>query len=266
MLNTQEIENLLKEIKHAGLAALQINNSDFRVDTKSDESPVTEADHLVSRILVKYIKEQFPTDLVVSEEVPEKVKGESDRVWYIDPIDGTKDFVQKNGEWSVIVGLAHQGRPVFGAIYQPQSDILYYGLDGRGAFCRVGEREQKISVRHFETFNACIMVSSRNHPSPRLAAFIEKIGVGQKYIHGSVGIKIGHVAEGRADVYINVAGKANTWDYCGPDAILREAGGVLLTFQGNQISYSPWQHQVTEPIIAASKDFATAIRQVLATE
>lgn len=263
MLKQNEIEDLLREIKRAGSAALDINRREFRVDTKADDSPVTEADHMVSELLVKFISEKFPDDVVISEEVSEATTQVSDRVWYIDPIDGTKDFIQKNGEWSIIVGLAEKGRPVFGVVYQPQADTLYYAKAGSGAYRRRGEEHKMMKVRKFESLEKCVMVTSRNHPSPRTTAMTDRLGIREKYIHGSVGIKIGHVAEGRADVYVNLAGKANTWDFCGPDVILSEAGGVLVTLGGRPLEYSPTQARIESPVIASTRDFADAVLPLL---
>jgi 3'(2'), 5'-bisphosphate nucleotidase len=253
MLSREDVSFLLDKIRKAGQEALEISARTFKVELKSDESPVTEADHHVSKCLDEALAERFPNDLVISEEHLEIATREVSRVWFIDPIDGTKDFIHKNGEWSVIVGLAVENNPVFGAVYQPQNDILYYGMTGNGSYRREKSSEEKIHVKNVPDFSECRLVSSRNHPHPNTEALIEKLGIKSKYIHGSVGLKVCQVAEGRADLYFNLGGKANAWDLCGPDAILREAGGMICTERGETVTYSRDKTKIDFPYFAISK-------------
>ncbi len=239
--------------REGGAIALEIYSRPITAEQKADRSPVTEADKRVNKFLCEGIANAFPNDLVIGEEsgftgpIPQ-----AGRVWFIDPIDGTKDFILKNGEWSVMLGLAIDGRAVAGVVYEPAMDRMYYGAEGEGAWrVSAGERV-RLERTATKAPSDTIIVNSRNHPDPRIQAVADKLGITQQFQHGSVGCKLARIAEGLADVYFNFSGKCSMWDTCGPEAIIRQAGGDLVNFAGDNVVYAGKSTGVHEPFFAAA--------------
>jgi 3'(2'), 5'-bisphosphate nucleotidase len=257
---TREREVAERLALEAGEVALRIQREGFGVEEKpGDEGPVTDADRAASEFLVRELSRAFPGDLVISEEVkPAALSAEEiidKRIWYIDPIDGTREFARHGSEWSVMIGLSSGARARVGVVYQPGPAILYSASEGDGAFRKDGPGEaRRIHVTGLDLTDreSLVMVRSRSHPSRRVTTIADKLGVRQYYQHGSVGLKVAHVAEGRAHLYFNLSGKCSLWDTCGPEVILLEAGGVIQTFTGRRIEYRyDGDLKVDEPYLAA---------------
>ncbi|TVQ95850.1 MAG: 3'(2'),5'-bisphosphate nucleotidase CysQ [Deltaproteobacteria bacterium] len=237
----------------AGRLATRIGEGQFQVTHKSaDASPVTEADRRGNEIIVAGLERAFPDDRIVAEESMNPEPGEHPRLWFVDPVDGTKDFVLRNGEWSVMIGLAIEGEARLGVVYQAQTDRLYHGIVGSGAWLRAGSEETPLRVRNTTDPALLTVAESRNHPDPRIAALCGELGIRQSYSHGSVGLKLAHIAEGRADAYFNFSGRCSMWDTCGPDALIRAAGGDLFDFQGRRLHYGGASSGVKGAFIATT--------------
>lgn len=233
--------------------ALEVYNRQFVWEEKSNNrGPVTEADRKINEFLVSNLSERFPDDTVVGEESKKAVDMNADRLWIIDPIDGTKDFLRKNGEWSIMIGLTIGGRAVLGLVYQPTEDKLYIGVDGCGTQVRTNGEWSSLSVRDSDNAGSATLVRSRSHPDERIDLIRDNLGIGNEYRHGSVGCKLAQISEKRADLYLNLSGKCGMWDTCGPEVVIREAGGDLLTFDGEPIDYSGSNTQVTEAFFATT--------------
>jgi 3'(2'), 5'-bisphosphate nucleotidase len=233
--------------------ALEVYNREFLWEEKGDDrGPVTEADRKVNEFLVNQLKERFPDDTVVGEESKKSVNLNAERLWIIDPIDGTKDFLRKNGEWSIMIGLTIGGHAVLGLVYQPTEDKLYVGVDKQGTTLRHKGEWSEIHVNDSDDPEAGKLVRSRSHPDSRIDTFRDNLGIGGEYRHGSVGCKLAQISEQRADLYLNLSGKCHMWDTCGPEVVIREAGGDLLTFDGERIDYSGSETQVTAPFFATT--------------
>ena len=254
-------------IRQAGRVALEIHDRDYEIVMKKDDAgPVTEADFALDRIIVKKLMETFPGDTIVCEESGMSCgssggssgrrgkSGASHRIWWIDPIDGTKEFIRKNGEWCVMIGLTIRGRPRLGLIYEPIQDRLYYGIPGQGAFVQKGGgRPRRIRVNEIRSLSEATGLGSRSHPNPNIEEFMKKSGMKHYLPVGSMGLKLAQIAEGRADVYLNFSRFTYFWDLCAGDAILQAAGGVLLTFQGKRIHYFLEPLKVPEPIASFTR-------------
>lgn len=239
--------------REAGDIALQVYAREFTAEQKADRSPVTEADKRVNAFLCDAIAQRFPGDLVVGEESGFKgALPATGRAWFIDPIDGTKDFILKNGEWSVMIGLAIDGRAAAGVVFEPAFDRMYYGAEGEGAWrVSAGERTRLERTAAKDARNA-VIVNSRNHPDARIQKVADRLGITEQFAHGSVGCKLARIAEGKADVYFNFSGKCGMWDTCAPEAIIRQAGGDLVTIQGKHLSYAGDSTQVSKPFYAST--------------
>ena len=243
------VQELMKVIQIAGNEALRIYSSPFAVNYKSDHSPVTDADLRVNEILQEGLR-HLSVSPVVSEE-SENPQTSSDLVWYIDPIDGTKDFVSHNHEWSISVGCAWKGLAHFGIVMAPALNLLFVGGEGMPGVLRSQTGDQNLCVRNVTSIESSTLIHSRNHYSKEIDEFISLTGITNRFPHGSVALKLALVASGRADVYVNLGGRSNVWDCCAGDAIIRAAGGNVLTELGKTLFYRN-STKISERYYAAS--------------
>lgn len=237
-INTQDIVDLAKK---AGDAIMTIYNQDFAVYDKNDASPLTEADLAAHHILVEGL-ERLTNYPVLSEESSEEVKQERlnwNEYWLIDPLDGTKEFVKKNGEFTVNIALIQQGKPTFGVVYAPALKTLYVGDINQGAFKQEdGKNLEKITVRA-KPAKTCdyIIVGSRSHQSEEFKAFIQDYPDADIVSMGS-SLKLCLVAEGKADIYPRL-GLTCEWDTAAAHAVVEAAGGQVLHAEtGKPLEYN----------------------------
>ncbi|PJA27849.1 MAG: 3'(2'),5'-bisphosphate nucleotidase CysQ [candidate division Zixibacteria bacterium CG_4_9_14_3_um_filter_46_8] len=228
-------------IKKAGEIALGFYGADLEINFKGVNDPVTAADMAVSEFLEQGLTEQFPDDGVLSEEsfqqslVP--ALRERKFVWIIDPLDGTKEFISRNGEFAIMIGLCENSVPVMGVVNQVARGWLFYGSKNNGAFWEDKGNCRKIELaRSFDKDNLTITVS-RSHRPKVVDKMISELKIKKQFITGSVGLKISVVATGRADFYYHPSGKAKEWDSCAPQAILEAAGGLMTDIYGETLRY-----------------------------
>lgn len=239
---SDKIEILGELAVRAGDAILDIYNTDFSVDYKDDKSPLTEADCRSHRIIVDSLKKAWPDIPVVSEESGRQkdfaVRSGWRRFWLVDPLDGTKEFVKRNGEFTVNIALVEDRFPVLGVIYVPVSGALYYGARGMGAWRKAGPAEdaKRIRARNIAEGEPLTIVQSRSHPSEALEKYLEKLNVRDSISAGS-SLKFCLVAEGRGDLYARL-GPTMEWDTAAGQAIVEEAGGRVVDMEGNRLSYN----------------------------
>jgi len=227
-----------------------------KIGADNETEPVTEADRVASKIIVEGLQAAFPGDGVLSEEeidLPDSRLSRS-RVWIIDPIDGTWGFVKKDGDFGVQIGLAIDGEPALGAVFVPVSDVLYFASKNEGAFSVTsGGEPRRLSVSNKTEFSEMIIATSRNHRNPNISLLNKRLGVLTEVQRGSIGIKVGLIAEKLCDLYINLSPRTKFWDTCGPQAILEEAGGTLTDLFGERIKYDIGDVQNHNGIVASSK-------------
>jgi 3'(2'), 5'-bisphosphate nucleotidase len=255
-----ELATACRLARQAGALALEVYARDFSAQQKADRSPVTEADRRVNAFLCAELARSFPGDLVVGEEsgfggkVPER-----GRAWFIDPVDGTKDFILKNDEWSIMIGLVIDGEAVVGVVYEPAPDRLYFASRGEGAFREAGGETVTLERAAHKRVEDAVVINSRNHPDPRIERVVERLGITRQTTHGSVGCKLARIAEGAADIYFNFSGKCGMWDTCAPEVIIREAGGDLVDFSGNPLRYCGDNTDVDVPFYASTAAVSGAV-------
>jgi 3'(2'), 5'-bisphosphate nucleotidase len=205
---------------------------------KPGNSPVTEADFAANEIVLGALREAFPDDAILSEEsadTPDRLS--ASRVWIVDPLDGTREFLNGTGDFAVMIGLAVDGYPVLGVIYRPVADILYTAAEGRGAWSeRDGKREQLRCVRVDP--EAIRLVGSRSHPEPLVEKVRVELGVVDATPIGSVAIKCASIAEGSRDLYLHPVAFLGEWDTCAPEVLVREAGGHVMDCRGAVLRYN----------------------------
>jgi 3'(2'), 5'-bisphosphate nucleotidase len=240
--------------REAGDVILRIYQTDFVVRFKDKEGPVTEADRQASELIVAQLRREFPNDLVVSEEEPIDPNGAiRSRVWYVDPLDGTHEFIARNGEFAVMIGLAIDGRACTGVVYQPTTKQLWAGIAGQQAWLEENRERMAIRVSD-ETDSARLrLVVSRSHRHPLLDEMRARLGITQELKMGSVGLKVGVLAIRQADVYIDPSSFTHAWDSCAPEAILHGAGGRLTDVTGAPLRYSPRELRNKRGLVATNR-------------
>jgi 3'(2'), 5'-bisphosphate nucleotidase len=206
---------------------------------KAGGSPVTEADHAANGVIVGALRQAFPGDAVLSEESadsPERLGAE--RVWIVDPLDGTREFLARNGEFAVMIGLAIQGRAVLGVVHQPADDVLLYAAEGAGTWMEAGGAPAVRLRRGDARMDALRLVGSRSHPDPLLARIQEALGITDVRPSGSVGVKCGLIVRGERDLYVHPVPYLSEWDTCAPEVLVREAGGTVSDCTGAPLRYN----------------------------
>jgi 3'(2'), 5'-bisphosphate nucleotidase len=252
---SKEIEVATQLARTAGHAILAIYARDFSVTYKNPNDPVTEADHRANAIIVNGLQAQFPRDTLVSEESPFPEPSHiTGRVWYVDPLDGTKEFIGKNGEFSIMIGLAIEGIPQCGVVYWPTKDQLFAGIRDRMAWKEEQGTRTPLTASHVREQGALSLVASRSHRSAALDHLKQTLNIHQEHRLGSVGLKIAFIAQGGADVYTEPGPFTRSWDACAPEAILRGAKGKFSDVHGNPICYGGQEFRNTHGIVATTAD------------
>lgn len=233
------IEPIVALARKAGDAILEVYASDFDVQSKGDESPLTQADLAAHRRIVAGLAELTPDLPVISEESglpPFAERSGWATYWLIDPLDGTKEFVSRNGEFTVNIALIADGRPVFGVVHVPVQGKTYVGCEGRGAELRSDGAEPRAIHVAQKSAEPVRVVGSRSHRGASLDAFVENLGDCDLVPMGS-SLKFCVVAEGGADVYPRL-GPTSEWDTAAAQAVVEQAGGSVVTLDGKPLKYN----------------------------
>jgi 3'(2'), 5'-bisphosphate nucleotidase len=256
MLDHLDIEKLKEIALLAGREVLEVYGSDFAVDEKEDRSPLTEADRRANTVILEGLERAFPGVPFVSEETQALPFGERknwEYLWLIDPLDGTKEFVKRNGEFTVNIALVRAGIPVAGVVYQPTERRMYFAVEGRGAFRQDGGGEPRRllggdSYRERGT-DPVKVVASRSHLSQAVTDFVKALedeGRTVEFMSSGSSLKLCLVAEGAAHVYPRLA-PTMEWDTAAAHAVVVEAGKQVLEFEtGEALRYNkenllnPW--------------------------
>lgn len=237
VLTEKLISAVVSTAKEAGKAILEI--TDKKVSTKDDESPLTAADQASNNVILKelatYSSLPIVSEEALSDEVIDLAKT-SQQFWLVDPLDGTKEFIKGNGEYTVNIALIDAGKPVLGVVYAPELDLLYYAMKGYGAFRQKGSLKVESLPAEVSSDRPYRVVVSRSHLSDETVAYIDKEklrhpGLETKSIGSS--LKMCLVAEGSADVYPRL-GPTMLWDTAAAHAVVNEAGMNIFQFDGSE--------------------------------
>lgn len=242
----------------AGRAILDIYGTDFAVDRKADASPVTEADASAERIILDGLARVHPDIPVVAEEAVSagQVPRTGRRFFLVDPLDGTREFVSRNGEFTVNIALIEDGAPVAGVVYAPALGVLYTGEVGIGAERSTVVADRLGPPRPIATRAApkdgLVALGSRSHGTPETEAFLHRFPVADFAAAGS-SLKFCLIAEGGADLYPRL-GPTMEWDTAAGDAILRAAGGQVVAMNGTPLTYGAGRDGHRNPWFVAVGD------------
>jgi 3'(2'), 5'-bisphosphate nucleotidase len=240
-VNPRDLAGLLPDVRRlvadAGRAIMEVYAAGHEVEYKADDSPITRADRAAHEILDAGLRRLTPDVPVLSEEAagghaPE-VRGQWREFWLVDPLDGTKEFIGRNGEFTVNVALVQDHVPVLGVVAAPALDVVYYGVQGIGAFVARGEEPaQPIRARR-PAADPLVIVGSRSHRGDSLDAALARIGPHELRPMGS-SLKLCLVAEGAADLYPRL-GPTSEWDTAAAQAVVEAAGGAVTTLDGQPL-------------------------------
>jgi len=242
--------DLLQITARAGAAIMRVYDSDFAVQRKSDDSPLTLADLDSQRVIEAGLAALTPEIPVLAEEsahAPWRERRAWRALWVVDPLDGTREFVKRNGEFTVNIALIVDHEPVLGVISAPAIGVLYWGAAGVGAFrLRPGEPETAIGIAR--PAQPLRVVGSRSHGSPATEAYLERLG---GYVPTSIGssLKFCLVAEGSADLYPRF-GPTCEWDTAAGQAVLESAGGHVTRLDGHRLTYNSRETLVNGDFLA----------------
>ena len=232
ILNEQLISSTVEIAKLAGEGITEIYNSDFDYQLKKDLSPITAADNLSHNIITERLKILTPEIPILSEEscdISYKIRANWTKYWLVDPLDGTKEFIKRNGEFTVNIALIENNTPIFGVIHLPVTSETYWGSQVNGSFYSSGNndvKEIRVSENHQ---NPIRLVASRSHPSEMLNSLLKKI-VDYEIIEVGSSIKFCHIASGQADCYPRF-GPTSEWDTAAGQAICEHAGFDVIDWE-----------------------------------
>lgn len=236
-----DINKIIEISKHASHVILEVYNStDFNVESKDDYSPLTIADKKSHEIIFHGLQDLCPEIAIISEEgkdIPYEERKIWNRFFLVDPLDGTKEFIKRNGEFTVNIALIENNKPVLGVIHVPVTDETYYGSTENGAYKIVSDGEvNKISVSSKSFDEDINVVQSRSHSGDEENEFYSNYKIKERLSKGS-SLKICLIAEGKAELYFR-GGPTWEWDTAAGHAILNAAGGVLLNKDKSELLYN----------------------------
>ncbi|HTM46163.1 MAG TPA: 3'(2'),5'-bisphosphate nucleotidase CysQ [Polyangiaceae bacterium] len=250
-----------RELEVAGLLAREAGGlilgyfkKGLAVEAKDNDEPVTLADRQASEFIVGGLQKAFPSDLIISEEAAPDLKRlvTAQRVWFVDPLDGTKEFIRGLTNFSVLIGLCVEGVPSLGVVYQPIGDVLYRAaprhpaeqIDQRGA--------TRLRVSTVSAVSQARLTVSESDRRPVLDDIKHNLGIEKEHPMGSVGLKFCMIANQNADLYINPTAGAKAWDTCASAAILTSAGGQVSDVFGTPLLYRDPELWHTRGIVASN--------------
>lgn len=237
------LPQIMQIAREAGDAIMQVYRGEIDVQRKDDNSPLTMADLAAHTLIEARLKQMTPELPILSEEsasIPYDERRRWTRYWLVDPLDGTREFIKRNDEFTVNIALIDEGRVVMGVVYAPALDMLYFAAQGFGAFRQArAEAATRISARPLDT-TSLIIAGSRSHAGERMQSFLQRVGEKlstPKSISLGSSLKICLVAEGSADLYPRL-GLTSEWDTAAAQCVLEQAGGHLLEWNGSPLRYN----------------------------
>ena len=231
-----ELDIAIKAAIDAGNAILAIYQKDYKTYTKNDNSPITDAD-LKSNEVIKEILSQTEHWILSEEDKDDLQRITQETIWIVDPLDGTSDFIDKTGEFTVMISLIKNKKPILGVIGWPTENTLFVAQKDSGAFRFSNEKWEKISVTKISEVPKCRTVGSRHHLSDKEKSFIKKLGIEDFTSIGS-SLKVGKISSGEAEAYITTTNKMKEWDSAASYCIISEAGGKMTDMLGNDLTYN----------------------------
>jgi 3'(2'), 5'-bisphosphate nucleotidase len=233
------LDQLVDISRSAGLAVMEWYEGDMGITQKADDSPLTKADLASHKLIAAELERLWPQIPVLSEEsayIPWETRQDWQQYWLVDPLDGTKEFINRNGEFTVNIALIRNHRAIMGVVHVPVTDVSYFGARATGAWRQQGAAEKKMIETRRPAATPAVIVGSRSHANPELADQLEKLGPHELTSMGS-SLKFCRVAEGLADFYPRL-GPTCEWDTAAAQAVVEAAGGQVVKIDGSPLGYN----------------------------
>lgn len=263
---TAEIELACTLAREAATIVNTFYVGSSEVRYKPGNEPVTEADRSANLHIVSRIQAEFPEDGLLSEESKDNLSRlNKDRVWIIDPLDGTKEFIARNGEFSIMIGLAIGGKPVMGVIMQPDPGLLYVGAVNYGAYLYEHDERIPLAVSTQAEVSRMVMVSSRSHRQQIVDKVRKDLRITSERVSGSVGLKVGLISRQLADLYAHPSPGCKEWDICAPAALLEAAGGEITDCWGSPLVFNKRDVRAHNGLLASNGQAHAQIVDVVAS-
>jgi 3'(2'), 5'-bisphosphate nucleotidase len=250
------LDDVIRIAQDAGDAIMTVYSRPFETTAKADASPLTEADLAAHHLIVARLAQLSPALPVLSEESGDAVMADRptwQRFWLVDPLDGTKEFIKRNGEFTVNIALVDGERPVMGVVHAPALGITYAAAEGVGAFRLENAVRSAIRVSAHQPGSPWRVVASRSHAGPDTEAFLARLGECELLSMGS-SLKLCLVAEGKADIYPRL-GPTSLWDTAAAQCVVEQAGGCVHDLGGKTLVYGAQAPILNPHFIAASARF-----------
>jgi len=253
---TPVLEEMMEIAADAAKEIMLVYGRPFSVEFKGPDDPVTEADHRANDLICRRLRTAFPGVPIVSEESPPEDwthYREAEQVFFVDPLDGTREFVARNGDFVVMIGLVEGDRPTQGVLHAPVTGTVWAGAFGRGAIRKEQHgKPQTLRPLMDRPLDQARVLISRSRQSPLNTEAISLLEPNEVLTVGSAGLKAAAVADGRADIYLAPQSAGSRWDSCAPEAIIRALGGLFTDVQGNLLDYRAARVENDRGAVAAS--------------
>jgi 3'(2'), 5'-bisphosphate nucleotidase len=237
---THELQILREIAAEAAVLIMEVYGRPFDVDYKAPQDPVTEADRRANDLICERLERAFPGVPIVAEESDPSTFEDyrrHDRVFFVDPVDGTREFVDKNGEFAVMIGLLEGSRAIASVIDAPARGEVFAAWVGQGAVRAAGGKEEPLRVSQIADVTQGRLVGSRSHRSPQLERVLAQLNPREIRVMGSAGLKGTLVARAEVEAYVAPGYAGKRWDACAADALVTAAGGILTDTHGDAIDY-----------------------------
>ncbi len=250
--------DVIETARQAANQIMDIYKTDFAVKNKSDQSPLTAADMAAHKTICNSLSKLTPGIPILSEEaadIPFEKRQDWLQYWLVDPLDGTREFIKRNGEFTVNIALIEAHRPILGVVYVPVTKLCYFATKGQGAYKQESvQTAQKIKTKSTSTKNL-VIAGSRSHGTEQQNKFIESLGKNTELIALGSSLKFCLVAEGRVDIYPRF-GPTSEWDTAAAHCIVEEAGGIVINTEFKPLQYNTKESLVnTNFLVIADKRF-----------
>lgn len=226
----------LEAAKKASKAVMEIYNQEFTSELKEDDSPITKAD-LQSNEIIKQVLSSSGLHVLSEEDADDKARLDLDKIWIIDPLDGTSDFVNRTGEFTIMIALVQDKIPILGAISRPTTNTIFLAQKGAGAYKLENGKWSRLQVSKTSDLTKCKAVGSRFHLTDQEKEFFKNLGVASFESRGS-SLKVAEICMGLADLYLTTSNKIKQWDTCASHCLITESGGKITDMFGNQVLYN----------------------------
>jgi 3'(2'), 5'-bisphosphate nucleotidase len=231
-----EVRFALDAVIKAGKVVMNVYGQEFTSDIKDDDSPITEAD-LQSNEIIKEVLAGSDIPVLSEEDKDNAQRLKYEKIWIVDPLDGTSDFVNKTGEFTIMIGLVENKRPILGLVCRPTNNTLFLAQKGSGSYISEGDSWRRLAVSKTADLRNCRAVGSRFHLTDQEKTFFKNLGVASFESRGS-SLKVAEIAMGLAELYLTTSNKIKQWDTCASYCLITEAGGRMTDVHGGEILYN----------------------------